>query len=179
MRGDRTMRDLLTWRGGGTDLWPLLRDPAALDAVTASLAEPFAGPRTELSSARIDLVVGPDPGGLLLGPLVAQRLGVPFAPVCRDRRFFFQGSHRTVEADGLVMHHEALSAGTRALLVDDWSETGGTVRGVHTMVTGAGARLVAIAFLVDSLPEQVRESLRDTGVRVHALATVREWGSGA
>ncbi|GAA4904097.1 adenine/guanine phosphoribosyltransferase-like PRPP-binding protein [Stackebrandtia albiflava] len=163
--GAGAVESRLQWRGGATDLWPLLRVPADMSAVADALA-------TGLPDA--DVVLGPDPGGVLLGPPVAERLRVPFAPVCRDRRFFFQGPHATVTAptgDGeLWAHAAALPPGTRAVLVDDWTESGGTLRAARALVDSAGARLVGVALLVDCLPEDVRRLLTDGGTVVRALA---------
>ncbi|MGH8792986.1 MAG: hypothetical protein ACRDXX_10100, partial [Stackebrandtia sp.] len=102
--GAKTLRDLLCWRGGETDLWPLFADRAATAEAVRGLAEPFRG--------AVDVVLGPDPGGVLFGPLVAGELGTAFAPVCRDRDFFFKGPHEalTVAAAGgqLLVHRAAL-----------------------------------------------------------------------
>ncbi|ADD44017.1 phosphoribosyltransferase [Stackebrandtia nassauensis DSM 44728] len=161
----------LTWRGGGTDLWPLLSDPAATDAVARGLAAPFVG--------RTDVVLGPDPGGVLFGPLVARILGVPFAPVCRDRDFFFQGAHEHVSDGYLYVHRAALPDGARALLVDDWSESGSTVTGVAELVAATGATLSAVSFLVDSLPEAARKTLSDKDIAVASLVAATDLDSGA
>lgn len=154
----------LEWRGGGTDLWPLLSDPAATDAVARGLAEPFAG--------SVDVVLGPDPGGVLFGPLVARILGVPFAPVCRDRDFFFQGPHEHLTDGRLYVHRAALPDGARVLLVDDWSATGGTLTRAAELVAGSGAVLTAVSLLVDSLPEAARARLTGDGVAIHTLTEV-------
>jgi len=161
---------LLTWRDGETDLWPLLADPRATVDVVRGLARPFMG--------TVDLVLGPDPGGVLYGPLVARELEVPFAPVCRDRRFFFQGPHERASApagpDELHAHRAALTDGARVLLVDDWSESGSTVRGVAELVSGTGAELVGVSFLVDSLRAEARDGLRAAGIEVRGLVTPGE-----
>lgn len=165
--GSQTLRRILTWRDGGTDLWPLLSDPQATSDVVAALAEPFEG--------EIDLVAGPEPGGILFGPLVARALRVPFAPVCRDRAFFFQGPHESVsvatERGELLMHRAALSDKARVLLVDDWSESGTTVTGVARLVAATTAKLLAVSFVVDSLRPAVRRELEAAGVALHAVAT--------
>lgn len=158
----------LQWKGGATDLWPLLSDPAAMSTVAESMAAPFAD--------EVDLVAGPDPGGVLFGPLVAGELGVPFAPVCRDRDFFFKGDHPRITAitprGELHMHAQALSGASRVLLVDDWSESGSTVSGVLDLVSQGDARLVAVSFLVDSLTQEARARLYESEVEVRAVATV-------
>ncbi|MEV0644298.1 GNAT family N-acetyltransferase [Phytomonospora sp. NPDC050363] len=158
---------LLTWRGGETDLWPLLADPRATVDVVRGLSRPFLG--------AVDLVLGPDPGGMLFGPLAARELEVPFAPVCRDRRFFFQGPHERVTvqagADELHAHRAALADGARVLLVDDWSESGSTVRGVADLVAQTGATLAGVSYLVDSLRPEVRADLEARGIEVRGLVT--------
>lgn len=156
----------LAWRGGQTDLWPLLADPTATDAVAHGLAEPFHG--------IVDVVLGPDPGGVLFGPLVAGILHVPFAPVCRDRDFFFQGPHETAASGKLLAHRAALPDGARVLLVDDWSETGGTLSSVADLVASTGAVLSGVSLLVDSLPDSARERLLGDGIDVHALVTPQQ-----
>ncbi|HEY1180093.1 MAG TPA: phosphoribosyltransferase family protein, partial [Phytomonospora sp.] len=161
---------LLTWRGGETDLWPLLADPRATADVVRGLARPFMG--------TVDVVLGPDPGGVLFGPLVARELEVPFAPVCRDRRFFFKGPHERASApagaDELHAHRAALPDGARVLLVDDWSESGSTVRGVADLVGTTGAELVGVSYLVDSLRPEVRAGLEGAGIEVRGLVTAAE-----
>lgn len=154
----------LTWRGGETDLWPLLADPYAVTDVVRGLAYEFLG--------RVDVVAGPDPGGLLFGPRVAAELGVPFAPVCRDRRFFFQGGHETVSAGELLAHRAAFGEGARVLLVDDWSESGMTVKAVTGMLEGTGASLVGVSFLIGNLSAEARDAL--SGVEIRALAEAGE-----
>lgn len=168
--GHTAVTRAITWRGGETDLWPLLADPYALTDIARGLAHEFLG--------RADVVAGPDPGGLLLGPRVAAELGVAFAPVCRDRRFFFKGPHETVTAGELIAHRAAFTEGTRVLLVDDWSESGSTVKGVAAMLEGTGATLVGASFLIDNLHEDARTALTGAGVEVRALARADELKPG-
>ena len=66
------------------DITTLLRDKEGFQAAIAALARPFR-------SKAIDLVVGVESRGFILGGAVADRLGAGFAPVgrrasCRRRR---------------------------------------------------------------------------------------------
>ncbi|MGH8793258.1 MAG: phosphoribosyltransferase, partial [Stackebrandtia sp.] len=70
-----------------------------------------------------------------------------------------------------LVHRAALPRGTRALLVDDWSESGSTVLGVKALVDAAEAELTAVSFLVDSLTDDARATLSRGKVAVHALTT--------
>lgn len=157
---------LLTWQGGKTTLWPLLASPTAVATVVDALGSGFEG--------RVDVIVGPDPGGLLFGPMVAAKLGLPFAPICRDTAFFFQNTEPAVsiEKDGLTLyaHRPLLAPGTRVLLVDDWSESGRTLTGALDLVNACGATLTAVSLLVDSLPPRIRADLTAADVAVRALA---------
>jgi adenine phosphoribosyltransferase len=157
---------LLTWQGGKTTLWPLLASPAAVAAVVDALGTGFEG--------QVDVIAGPDPGGLLFGPMVAAQLGLPFAPICRDTSYFFQNTEPavSVEKDGLTLyaHRPLLAPGTRVLLVDDWSESGRTLTGALDLVNACGATLTAVSLLVDSLPRPARDALNNAGVDVRSLA---------
>ena len=84
---------------------------------------------------------------------MATRLGVGFLPIRKagklcvetDRVSFTNYSGRTQDME---MRIPAFSSGTRALLVDQWIETGGTMSGAISLVERQGgevAGLVAIA----------------------------------
>ena len=56
------------------DITTLLRNPAGFTSTVDALSEPFEG-------AGLDLVVGIESRGFILGASVAERLGVGFVPV--------------------------------------------------------------------------------------------------
>lgn len=107
----------------------------------------------DLEGIQADVVGGLDAMGFVLGSALATRLGVGFLPIRKagklcvdtDRVEFTNYSGRT---QGMEMRLPAFAPGTRVLLVDQWIETGGTMKGAaelverqHGVVTG----LVAIA----------------------------------
>lgn len=61
---------------------PILRDPLATETlITHLLSHLFTTTIPSNSNAKIDVVVGLDARGFLLGPLIASRLGAAFVPV--------------------------------------------------------------------------------------------------
>lgn len=115
--------------------------------------------------------------GFLLGGAVALELGVGFAAI-RKAAGLFPGEKLTRETDPdyrklrhvLRMQRAALAPGDRALLVDDWIETGSQALGVRDLVVEAGAELVGCAVLVDQLDPAMRPRFG----RVHALLAADE-----
>lgn len=155
------------WEGHHADLWRIFRDPVALGAVVAGLAEPFRG-------SGLDAVIGIESRGFLLGGAVAVELGVGFVAV-RKGEGLLPGPkvRRRTAPDYRGRSHELrlrtddLRPGDRAVLVDDWAETGAQSAAVAALVREVGAELVGIAVVVDELAEAVRPALPP----VHGLVT--------
>lgn len=64
------------------DIFPLLRSPIAFETLITHLVHHLTSqtlPKTE--SKKIDVVVGLDARGFLIGPTIALRLGAAFVPV--------------------------------------------------------------------------------------------------
>jgi adenine phosphoribosyltransferase len=147
------------WEGHHADLWPIFRDPAALRAVVAGLAEPFR-------SVRPDAVIGIESRGFLLGGAVAVELGTGFAAVRKAGGLFpgpkvrrHTGPDYRGQAHELRLRTDDLRPGDRVVLVDDWIETGAQAAAVAALVREVGAELAGIAVVVDELAEMMRPQL--------------------
>lgn len=110
----------------------VLQWPRLAEALGRAMAGPFAG--------RVDVVVAPAVGGLLIGHEVARELGV--------RMVFAERAGGAMR----LRRSFALVPGERALLAEDVVTTGGSVREVAGLVTAAGAVPVALAAIVDRRP---------------------------
>jgi adenine phosphoribosyltransferase len=128
------------------DITTLLRDPEGFKASIESLAAPFAG-------AGIDIVVGIESRGFILGGAVADRLGAGFCPIrkpgklpAETRRESFSLEYGT---DAIEIHTDAIRPGQRVLIVDDVLATGGTAKAAASLVKGLGGTLHALAFLIE------------------------------
>ena len=128
------------------DVTTLLRDPDGFRIAIDQLTSPFAG-------AGIDLVVGIESRGFILGSAVADRLGTGFVPVRKLGKL----PAETVRAsyaleygtDSLEMHRDAITPGQRVLIVDDLLATGGTANAAVQLVKQLGGVVQGIAFLIE------------------------------
>lgn len=146
------------------DITPVLADPDALDAVVRALAD-WARP------LEIDVVIGAEARGFLLGPAIARELGAGFVLARKPGKL----PHTTIRAeyeleygtDSLELHTDAVSAGHRVLVHDDLLATGGTAAALVSLVEQAGGVVAGCAFLIELGFLPGRERLG--GADVHAL----------
>lgn len=128
------------------DITPLLADAKAFRVAIDRLAEPFVG-------ERIDQVVGIESRGFFLGGPVALALGAGLVIVRKPGKLPWRTRSVDYEleygSDTVEMHEDAVAAGQRVLVVDDLVATGGTAAATVELARGAGAEVVACAFLVE------------------------------
>ena len=146
------------------DVTTLLRDPEGFRIAVDRIAAPFApGP--------IDIVVGIESRGFILGSAVADRLGAGFVPVRKLGKL----PSKTIQAtyaleygtDCLEMHCDAITKGQRVLIVDDLLATGGTASATVQLVKELGGTIVGVAFLIELVGLDGRSRLE--GEQVHAV----------
>ena len=128
------------------DITTLLRDAAGYRAVIDRLCEPFMG-------AGIEIVVGVESRGFILGGAVADRLGAGFVPVRKPGKLPSATKREayTLEygSNELEIHADAVTVGQRTLIVDDVLATGGTAAAAAALVKRLGASLEGLAFLIE------------------------------
>ena len=127
------------------DITPLLADPAGLRQTIDELAAPYRG--------QVDVVLGVESRGFILGAATAYVLGVGFALVRKPGKLPWHTHQVSYELeygrDTLEIHHDGVRPGQRVLLVDDLLATGGTAAAAVELVKKCGATPVAAAFLVE------------------------------
>ncbi|WP_066292986.1 adenine phosphoribosyltransferase [Bacillus sp. FJAT-29937] len=102
---------------------------------------------------QIDLVVGPEARGFIIGCPVAYSLGVGFAPVRKEGKL----PRETIKVeygleygkDVLTIHKDAIKRGQRVLITDDLLATGGTIEATIKLVEQLGGIVAGIAFLIE------------------------------
>ena len=128
------------------DITTLLRDREGFKMTIEALARPFDG-------LKIDLVVGVESRGFILGGAVADRLGAGFAPVRKKGKLPSKTVRETYDleygTDCLEIHADAVERGQRVLIVDDVLATGGTAAATTALVRKLGGDVQALAFLVE------------------------------
>jgi adenine phosphoribosyltransferase len=128
------------------DITTLLRAPAGLRAVIDGLQEHYR-------ETKVDVVMGIEARGFIFAPALAYALGAGFVPVRKPKKLPAETVRVTYDleygTDTIEMHKDAVSEGTRVLIVDDLLATGGTAAAAARMVEGAGGVVVGLGFVVE------------------------------
>ncbi|EGK14568.1 adenine phosphoribosyltransferase [Desmospora sp. 8437] len=143
------------------DITTLLKDGKAFRAAIDTMAD-------SLRDRKVDLVVGPEARGFVVGTPLAYALGVGFIPVRKSGKL----PAETVEADysleygkdQLAIHKDAIEPGQRVLIVDDLLATGGTVQATLNLVHRLQADVVGAAFVIELTYLKGREKLSDVDI---------------
>ena len=151
---------------GFKDITPVLADPAGLDAAVSGLAD-------QARPLGVEVVIGAEARGFLLGPALARDLGAGFVLARKPGKL----PRETVRAeylleygtDALELHTDAVSSGARVLVHDDLLATGGTAKALCELVEQLGGTVVGCQFLIELTFLNGRERLR--GYDVHSLIT--------
>jgi len=140
------------------DITTLLKDGAGLKAAVAAMLEPFA-------AEKIDLIVGIESRGFILGTPMAVELGCGFVPVRKPGKLPAAALRQeyTLEygSDAVEVHEDAIQPGQNVLMVDDLLATGGTMEAACQLVERLDARIVGIDLLVELSFLQGRQRLAD------------------
>ena len=149
------------------DITPLWSDPALFSAAIDAMSAPFR-------EQGIRKVVGIEARGFIFGSAVALALGAGFVPVRKPgklprlrRRVDYILEYGT---DALEIHHDAIGADERCLLVDDVLATGGTARAAAELIRSTGGVLAGMSFFLEITALAARERL--VGEEVHCVVSV-------
>ncbi|AEE96127.1 adenine phosphoribosyltransferase [Mahella australiensis] len=138
------------------DITTLLKDKEAYHYVIKELA---AGLND------IDLVVGPEARGFVIGAPLAYELYAGFVLVRKPGKlpaatikYEYELEYGT---DALEIHRDAIIPGQRVVVADDLLATGGTAYSVVKLVQSLGAEVVAIRFVMELTDLAGRERLSE------------------
>jgi adenine phosphoribosyltransferase len=138
------------------DVTTLLRDPEGFQLAIDSMASPYR-------DRKIDLVVGVESRGFILGAAVADRLRAGFVPVRKPGKLPSTCVRASYEleygADSLEMHRDAIEQGQRVLIVDDLLATGGTAKATVDLVKQLGGTVEGVALLIELVELKGRAKL--------------------
>ncbi len=127
------------------DITPLLADGPTLAAVVADMA----GRAPE----GIDLIVGMEARGFILGAPVAVALGAGFIPVRKAGKLpreVLAGAYELEYGSAVLeVHPDTIRDGSRILIVDDVLATGGTAAATAALLEKAGGVVVGLSFLME------------------------------
>lgn len=139
------------------DISPLLADGPAFREATDQIVK-FA------KDKGVEMIVGPEARGFIVGGPVAYELGVGFAPARKKGKL----PRKTVKAEysleygtsALYMHKDAVKPGQRVLVTDDLLATGGTISATIDLVEQLGGIVVGCAFLIELTQLKGRERIK-------------------
>ncbi|MRG88257.1 adenine phosphoribosyltransferase [Salinibacillus xinjiangensis] len=120
------------------------------------------------SDLEIDVVVGPEARGFIIGCPVSYALEVGFAPVRKEgklpREVIKVDYGLEYGKDVLTIHKDAIKPGQRVLITDDLLATGGTIEATIKLVEELGGIVVGCAFLIELTYLHGRDKLKDYNV---------------
>lgn len=128
------------------DISPLMADGEAYRFATNEIVK-YA------KDKGVDMIVGPEARGFIVGCPVAYELGIGFAPARKKGKL----PRETVEvsygleygSDVLQIHKNAIKPGQKVLVCDDLLATGGTIAATIKLIEQLGGEVVGTAFLIE------------------------------
>jgi adenine phosphoribosyltransferase len=155
----KTIRDVPDFPKKGIlfkDITTLCKDPASFQRMVDLLGHRYVG-------RNIDLVVGVEARGFVVGAALAYKLGAGVVLVRKPGKL----PHKTYKAtytleygeDSLEIHQDAIAKGQNVLIADDLLATGGTAAAVVELVEQMGGKIFECAFLVELEELKGREKL--------------------
>ena len=143
------------------DVTTLLRDRDGFRLTIDAMSKPY-------QDRGVDVVVGIESRGFILGAAVADRLGVGFVPVRKVGKLPAATIRATYDleygSDSLEMHRDAIEPGQRVLIVDDLLATGGTSKATVDLVKQLGGTVAGVAFLIELVDLHGRAKLQGEDV---------------
>lgn len=128
------------------DITPLMLNP---DAYAQAIDELSA----EIAKTNPNKILAAESRGFFFGPLIAQKLKLPFVPVRKKnklpRKCLCAEYALEYGFDQLCIHEDAVSADDNVAIIDDILATGGTAEAICSMVEGTGAKIACCAFFME------------------------------
>ncbi|GAJ25254.1 adenine phosphoribosyltransferase [Liquorilactobacillus sucicola DSM 21376 = JCM 15457] len=143
------------------DISPLMADGEAYKQATAQIVQ-FARDKG------VQMIVGPEARGFIVGCPVAYELGVGFAPARKKGKLPRETVKATYNLEygtsELYMHKDAVKPGQHVLVTDDLLATGGTIGATIDLVEQLGGIVVGCAFIIELDALKGHEKIKDYDV---------------
>lgn len=128
------------------DITTLLKDAAGLKSTIDAFSYHY-------QDVGVDVVLGIEARGFIFAPALAYSLGAGFVPVRKPKKLPAETARISYDleygSDTLEIHKDAISPGTRVLIVDDLLATGGTAGAVTKLVEQLGGTVIGVGFMVE------------------------------
>ena len=128
------------------DITPLMADGKAFAYATQQIVD-YA------RKLEVDVVVGPEARGFIVGCPVAYALEIGFVPIRKKGKL----PRKVIEVDYsleygknvLTIHEDSIKPGQRVLITGDLLATGGTIKATIDLVEKLGGIVAGCAFLIE------------------------------
>lgn len=145
----RLIRDIPDYPVKGVifrDLTPLFKDVDAFKVVIEELYD-------RLKDKNVDIVAAIEARGFIIGAPLAIKFDAGFVPLRKPGKLPWKKRSITYQLEygeeALEVHEDAVSRGTKVLLIDDLLATGGTASSAAKLLEGMGAEVVGMGFIVE------------------------------
>ncbi len=139
------------------DITTLLKSPEGLKETIDILHKRYA-------PEHIDMVVGIESRGFILGAPLAYLLGCGFVPVRKPGKLpaECESEEYTLEygIDKIEIHKDAIQKGDRVLIVDDLLATGGTINATRNLIKKLQGDIVECAFVIELIDLKGRDKIK-------------------
>lgn len=144
------------------DITTLLRDKDAYRELVEQLCESLKG-------LEVDLIIGPEARGFVLGSAVAYAIGAGFIVARKPGKLPYKTIRYSYGleygTDVLEVHEDAITPGQKVVVVDDLLATGGTALATIKLVEQSGGEVVAARFAIELADMDGRALLKDYDVQ--------------
>ena len=127
------------------DITPLIGNPRGLAAIVDQIAARYLG--------SVDVVLGIESRGFIIGAPVAYRLGVGLTIARKQGKLPSETVSQSYDLEygtaALEVHRDGLPDGARVLIVDDLLATGGTAAAAAHLVRKLGGSVLGCAFVIE------------------------------
>ena len=147
------------------DITTLLKDPVGLKFCIQDFVQKYNG-------KNIDIVVGIDSRGFILGGALAYSLGKGFVPVRKKGKLPAETESEEYELeygkDKIEIHKDAIQKGQKVLIIDDLVATGGTMLATAKLIKKLGGEIIECACIVDLPDLKGSKKLKEAGLNFYA-----------
>jgi adenine phosphoribosyltransferase len=146
------------------DITTLIRDGEALQEVIDLMVEHYR-------DVEIDAVSAIEARGWIFGAPLAYELGAGFVPIRKPSKLPAEKVSISYSleygSNTLEIHKDAITPGTRVLLVDDLLATGGSAKAAVDLIEKLGGKVVGLVFLIELVDLKGRDVLK--GYDIYSL----------
>lgn len=148
------------------DITTLLKDKEGLAMTVEILLQRY-------KPMKIDIIAGIEARGFILGSILAHQLGIGFVPIRKKGKLPAETITEEYDLeygkDVIEIHKDAITEGTKVLLVDDLIATGGTALAACRLIKKLGGDIVEFSCVIDLPDLGGKKKLQNEGYPVFHL----------